>query len=46
MAHKRPEELRSQRWYPRLLIGVMAPLLLAGWIEQVHPGHFWLPDLA
>jgi hypothetical protein len=20
--------------------------LLAGWIEQVHPGHFWLPDLA
>ena len=19
--------------------------LLAGWIEQVHPGHFWLPDL-
>ena len=20
--------------------------LLAGWIAQVHPGHFWLPDLA
>jgi hypothetical protein len=20
--------------------------LLAGWIERVHPGHFWLPDLA
>jgi Aminoglycoside-2''-adenylyltransferase len=20
--------------------------LLARWIEQVHPGHFWLPDLA
>jgi hypothetical protein len=20
--------------------------LLAGWIELVHPGHFWLPDLA
>jgi hypothetical protein len=20
--------------------------LLRGWIEQVHPGHFWLPDLA
>jgi hypothetical protein len=20
--------------------------LLAGWMEQVHPGHFWLPDLA
>lgn len=20
--------------------------LLAGWIEQVHPGHFWLPDIA
>jgi hypothetical protein len=20
--------------------------LLAGWIEQVHPGHFWLADLA
>jgi hypothetical protein len=19
--------------------------LLAGWIDQVHPGHFWLPDL-
>jgi hypothetical protein len=19
--------------------------LLHGWIEQVHPGHFWLPDL-
>jgi hypothetical protein len=19
--------------------------LLAGWIAQVHPGHFWLPDL-
>jgi hypothetical protein len=19
--------------------------LLAGWIERVHPGHFWLPDL-
>ena len=19
--------------------------LLAAWIEQVHPGHFWLPDL-
>jgi hypothetical protein len=21
-------------------------LLLHGWIAQVHPGHFWLPDLA
>jgi len=20
--------------------------LLADWIAQVHPGHFWLPDLA
>ena len=20
--------------------------LLSGWIEQVHPGHFWVPDLA
>ena len=20
--------------------------LLAGWISLVHPGHFWLPDLA
>ena len=20
--------------------------LLAGWLELVHPGHFWLPDLA
>ena len=20
--------------------------LLATWIERVHPGHFWLPDLA
>jgi hypothetical protein len=20
--------------------------LLAGWIAQVHPGHFWLPDFA
>jgi hypothetical protein len=20
--------------------------LLAGWIARVHPGHFWLPDLA
>jgi hypothetical protein len=20
--------------------------LLAGWLEQVHPGHFWLSDLA
>jgi hypothetical protein len=20
--------------------------LLAEWIERVHPGHFWLPDLA
>jgi hypothetical protein len=20
--------------------------LLAGWIERVHPGHFWLPDLS
>ena len=19
--------------------------LLAGWLEQVHPGHFWLPDI-
>jgi hypothetical protein len=19
--------------------------LLARWIEQVHPGHFWLPDI-
>jgi aminoglycoside-2''-adenylyltransferase len=19
--------------------------LLAGWIERVHPGHFWLPDI-
>jgi hypothetical protein len=29
---------------PRL--GAARRHLLAGWIEQVHPGHFWLPELA
>jgi len=29
---------------PRL--GPERRALLAGWIERVHPGHFWLPDLA
>jgi hypothetical protein len=29
---------------PRL--SVERKRLLASWIEQVHPGHFWLPDLA
>jgi Aminoglycoside-2''-adenylyltransferase len=28
---------------PRL--GPQRRRLLASWIEQVHPGHFWLPDL-
>ncbi|MGZ4339356.1 MAG: nucleotidyltransferase domain-containing protein [Gaiellaceae bacterium] len=31
------------------VLRVLAPArkaLLARWLEQVHPGHFWLPDLA
>jgi hypothetical protein len=28
------------------LLGPERRKLLAGWIERVHPGHFWLPDLA
>jgi aminoglycoside-2''-adenylyltransferase len=28
---------------PRL--GASRRRLLAGWVELVHPGHFWLPDL-
>jgi hypothetical protein len=27
-------------------LGAQRRRLLAGWIERVHPGHFWLPDLA
>src|SRR5947209_17849946 len=41
MARKRPEELGSQRWYPRLLICVMAPLLLAGWIDSAAAQRLW-----
>ena len=41
MVRKGPEELRSQRWYPRLLIGAMALLLLAGWIDSAAAQSLW-----